>query len=317
MRYAIISDIHGNLPALDAVLADAEKSGADSYIFAGDIMSDLPWVNEAVERIRRLPRVYAVAGNRDERALRCGREAEALRGVDQMAALYNTQRILTTETFEYLSSLPKELYVPLPYHGMAYVTHWVDDMLDDSSVFRYSSTFRTAMEKRPFTHGEFLEQTASAAREESVRERVRRALAGIDAEAVIFGHNHLQWHGWFDGRLLIDAGSCGLPCDFDARAPYTILEVTASGLIAEDRRVAYDVEETMRRAEASGIYAGSGADVWRDLVFKCLRESKDVFKEFFAVAWQIAQERGESDDPGDFYSNVAWREAGDRYFLEP
>ena len=46
MKYAVISDIHGNLPALKVVLADAEKQGADAYIFGGDYCLSGPYPNE-------------------------------------------------------------------------------------------------------------------------------------------------------------------------------------------------------------------------------------------------------------------------------
>lgn len=66
MRFAVISDIHGNLPALDAVLEDAEKSGADSYIFAGDYCISNPYPNECISRIRSIADKYVVRGNEEK-----------------------------------------------------------------------------------------------------------------------------------------------------------------------------------------------------------------------------------------------------------
>ena len=76
MRFAIISDIHGNLPALNAVLADAEKNGADSYIFVGDYCLSNPYPDECITRIRELKNKYVIRGN-EERYL------ENLVGKDQ------------------------------------------------------------------------------------------------------------------------------------------------------------------------------------------------------------------------------------------
>ncbi|MCL2352135.1 MAG: metallophosphoesterase family protein, partial [Firmicutes bacterium] len=306
MKYAIISDIHGNLPALEAVLADAAKNGVDSYIFAGDIMSDLPWVNEAAEAVRNLPRVYAVAGNRDELPKKFGRNAEPLTGVDQVSVLYRTIRGLTPENFRLLSNLPKSAYIPLPYHGRVYATHWVSKMFGREKRFWASSgVFREVMEARPFTRAQMLEQSARALGSADIKDAMREALAGIDASAVVFGHSHIQWHGRFEGKLLINPGSCGLPLDWDPRAAYTVLEDSEAGLSINERRVAYDVEETVRRAGASAIYGGGGGRIWRDLVFICLRENKEVIMQFFALAWEIARGKGES---GEFYSNRTWRE---------
>lgn len=54
MKYAIISDIHGNMPALKLVLEDARKQGADAFLFAGDYCVSAPWFNEVVACMRSL-----------------------------------------------------------------------------------------------------------------------------------------------------------------------------------------------------------------------------------------------------------------------
>jgi predicted phosphodiesterase len=66
---AVLYDIHGNLPALEQVLADAEAAGADSYLLGGDYASWSPWPRETVERLRELPNSTWIRGN-GERWLR-------------------------------------------------------------------------------------------------------------------------------------------------------------------------------------------------------------------------------------------------------
>jgi predicted phosphodiesterase len=66
---ALLYDIHGNLVALDEVLADAEAAGADSYLLGGDFASWSPWPLETLERLRRLPQTTWIRGN-GERWLR-------------------------------------------------------------------------------------------------------------------------------------------------------------------------------------------------------------------------------------------------------
>lgn len=66
---AVLYDIHGNLVALDAVLADAEAAGADAYLLGGDFASWSPWPRETIERLRRLPGTTWIRGN-NERWLR-------------------------------------------------------------------------------------------------------------------------------------------------------------------------------------------------------------------------------------------------------
>jgi predicted phosphodiesterase len=66
---AALYDIHGNLPALDEVLKDAEAAGADAYLLGGDFGSWSPWPRETIERLRELPNTTWIRGN-GERWLR-------------------------------------------------------------------------------------------------------------------------------------------------------------------------------------------------------------------------------------------------------
>jgi len=65
MRYAIISDIHGNLHALQAVLKDIRESNINKYIFVGDYFGDLPYPNEVTDIIKVLNKKYIVSGNKE------------------------------------------------------------------------------------------------------------------------------------------------------------------------------------------------------------------------------------------------------------
>jgi putative phosphoesterase len=65
VRVAALYDIHGNLPALEAVLAEVEREGVDAIVVGGDIASGPPQPREVVERVRSLPNVHAIRGNAD------------------------------------------------------------------------------------------------------------------------------------------------------------------------------------------------------------------------------------------------------------
>lgn len=66
MKFAIFSDIHGNLPALNAVIEDAEKQNVDSFLFLGDYCISNPYPDECIARIRSLDSKYAVRGNEEK-----------------------------------------------------------------------------------------------------------------------------------------------------------------------------------------------------------------------------------------------------------
>ena len=66
MRFAIISDIHGNLPALNAVLEDADNNNIENFIFAGDYCLSNPYPNECIQRIRCLDKKHIIRGNEEK-----------------------------------------------------------------------------------------------------------------------------------------------------------------------------------------------------------------------------------------------------------
>ena len=66
MKFAIISDIHGNYPALKAVLEDAKLKGAERFLFAGDYCLSGPWPNECMAEIRAIEDKYIIRGNEEK-----------------------------------------------------------------------------------------------------------------------------------------------------------------------------------------------------------------------------------------------------------
>jgi predicted phosphodiesterase len=116
MRYGVISDVHANLPALEAVVAELERIGVDAYACAGDLVGYGPQPNECVEAIQQLGAV-AVAGNHDLIAIgqlsedRCERLARQ--------SLRWTRGVLADKTRDYLAGLPRQAALP----GGVVVTH--------------------------------------------------------------------------------------------------------------------------------------------------------------------------------------------------
>ena len=109
MKIAVISDIHGNLPALNAVLADAEKQGVAEYVFAGDYCLSGPFPDDCVTAIRQIENKHVIRGN-EELFL------ENLIGKDQgcwtdgqMQISYWCFRNICPENLRYLMELPHTL----------------------------------------------------------------------------------------------------------------------------------------------------------------------------------------------------------------
>jgi predicted phosphodiesterase len=125
MRYGVISDVHANLPALEAVVAELERIGVDAYACAGDLVGYGPQPNECVKAIRQLGAV-TVAGNHDLIAI--GRLSEDRCERLARQSLRWTRGVLDEETCDYLGGLPRQAALP----GRVVITH---GSLDDPQEY--------------------------------------------------------------------------------------------------------------------------------------------------------------------------------------
>ena len=97
MKYAIISDIHGNYPALVKVLEDARSYNVDIYIFLGDYIFDLPFSNEIIQCIRKLDNKNLVLGNKEIQLKKLSEEDQSGWIYEQIGVIYQTYRELSKE----------------------------------------------------------------------------------------------------------------------------------------------------------------------------------------------------------------------------
>lgn len=203
---ALIYDVHGNLPALQAVLEDARREGADSFLLGGDYALFGPWPDETVNALRELPAASWIRGNVD-RWTAFPRQVGGDAGLEE--AVEACRGALGVERADGLGQLPERLRI-----GDALYCHAspVSDMKS------------------------FLPEPAGDEDE---------LLGDIgDARRVVFGHTHLQFRRTrADGVELVNPGSAGLPLDGDHRAAYALVRDRDD---LEHRRVAYDHEASAR-----------------------------------------------------------------------
>jgi predicted phosphodiesterase len=245
MRIAIISDIHANLPALEATLADVDAQAPDLVLCLGDLVGYAPWPNEVVAEIRRR-RIPTIAGNYDEgvglTSDDCGcayrtAEEQAL-GKESIAF---TNQVVTPETRAYLRALPR---------------HLTFDFGDDRARFRL-----LLVHGSPRKINEYLF-------EDRPDKSFQRLLEDAGADVLVFGHTHKPFWKRLEVaaaegtiyRHAVNAGSVGKPKDGDPRACWTLLELTdrpaptdAESLRVSFRRVPYDVDRAARAVEESAL----------------------------------------------------------------
>lgn len=306
MKYAIISDPHGNLPALEAVLSDARKAGADAFLLLGDYVEDFPYPNQIVEAVRRLKNAHVVRGNKEGYFLRMLSEDQSGWVYDQLAALYWNFRALSPENLSWLTGLPESLSLPQGNGRQVFLCHSSRAFLGvpEKGIMR-SRDYGVSLRERPRPRREVLEELGHViASDPAAMERLEVLPDG----AYCFGHTHLQWHARIGGKLLINPGSCGLPLDLTEGAPYTVLDTGPEEWAVTEYRAPYDPERAIADLKASPLC--EKARFWSDIIIQELRRSEDLIEDIFLLAKQVSQERGEYGHP---FSNEVWRLTGERW----
>ena len=181
---AALYDLHGNLPALDAVLADAAAAGADRYVLGGDYALFGAWPAETVARLRELPATW-IRGN-GERWTAAPADAPDVERVQ--GGIAASREALGEELVGWLAALPETAVVD----GVRF---WHASPVSDMRTF--------------------LPEPADDEPE---------LLGGVRDERLVFGHSHLPFRRTAaSGVELVNPGSVGLPMDGDPRAAYALL----------------------------------------------------------------------------------------------
>jgi len=231
MRIAILADIHGNLAALDAVLADIATRRIDITVNLGDVVSGPLWPAETADRLTPL-RFPTISGNHERQLLTL--PPEKMGESDTFAA-----RSITPQHRAWLATFPSTL-VPAPdvflCHGVpANDNDYLVETIDENGF-------------RPATPAEVAERAAPR------------------TETLIFcGHSHIPRSvSLADGRIVVNPGSVGLQAYSAAwpyphivqtgspHARYAIAERTPQGWTIQFLQVSYDWESAARRAESNG-----------------------------------------------------------------
>jgi predicted phosphodiesterase len=226
MRFGLMSDVHGNLPALRAVRsALADDGPLDSVIVAGDLLLGGGWPNEVWD-VLTADGYVLVQGNTD--AELAGLTEPVLDPGHPYQQAYTARFQWTLERIggsiiRSLQNLPREYRVGTPA-GDLLVVHASPRGLDD----RAGGPHNSAAE-------------------------VNTAYAGTGASAIAFGHWHQSFVRPAPFALLVNVASVSIPLDGRSLAAYSVLTATPHGWIVEQRRVPYDRDEVTRAERERGI----------------------------------------------------------------
>ncbi len=223
-RYAFISDIHGNILALEAVIENILNEGIPlkNIYCLGDLVGYGPNPNEVIKFIRDR-RIKTIMGNYDEAVgfylPSCGCKLNSKRDKDWMHNSLNISSKLTSEeNKEFLRELEESMLIEINGYSILLV------------------------HGSPFSIVEYVYEDNIEAQEAILDE--------LDVDAVFFGHTHFPYIKKINDMTLINTGSVGRPKDRDNRAGYVIGNFE-NELSFEIRRVEYDVFEMDRRLKES------------------------------------------------------------------
>lgn len=237
MRYMVLSDIHSNIDALDAVLDDAGSAATGGVIVLGDLVGYGAEPDLVVRRIRVLPALTVVRGNHDKVVAGID-SAEEFSPLARSSVELTRQR-LSAEALEYLAGLPKG---PIVVDAAIEICHGAPCNEDwylhaQADVLEALSAASRPVLLFGHTHLPF-----AAARTEDARLEVLLADGGGTGTRIHLG----------DGRrCAINPGSVGQPRDGDPRAAYGVFDTAT--MTMEFRRVSYAVERARDRIIAAGF----------------------------------------------------------------
>jgi len=220
MRLAIVSDIHGNLTALEAVIADLKTTSPDLVVHGGDVVVGGPRPAEVIDRIRELGWA-GVVGNTDEvlwAPEQFDRQVERAPKLRPLLEILfhdfaETRNRISDEQFRWLQSLPPVWHG----HGVALLHASPGDLWQ-------------------------------APMPDSEPQQVAATYASLASKIVVHGHIHRPYVRQVSGFVVASPGSVGTPYDGDPRASYLLVDAGNATI----RRVEYDVEAEVRHLLSSG-----------------------------------------------------------------
>ena len=223
MRTAVLSDIHGNLTAFEAVLAHLKHTSPDLVLHGGDLADSGSSPIQIVDRIRQFG-WHGVLGNSDEMLVR----------PDSLGV------------FASQSSAPTALWTAI--REIASATRSV--LGEERLAWLREQPLVSTQEAFALVHAT-PESCWRAPPEEATDAELTTIYGQLDRPIVVFGHTHrpLIRHIAGHPRLLINTGSVGLPYDDDPRASYLLFDGNSPSI----QRVEYDLERELRALSACGL----------------------------------------------------------------
>jgi len=274
IKIVVLADIHANLPALEAVLADAGDQPVDGYICAGDMVTG-PQPNQVMERLINLD-AWMIKGNNEAYVLEYARNTLPTEWWShrQFGFARHSFRLLDGPTLEAIRRLPTHRVVRLAKAAPLRVVHGTPRCINEMLF--------------PNRDPGALEQ----------------ALEMIPEPVVICGHTHIPWSIERNGKLAINPGAVTGGLNGDPRAHYALLTWDGKYWQVELKPVNYDVAAIENAFIQSGLLEAGGA--FSRACLLSFHNGMDVPQDFVDFAYRFARHAGWQ---GKYIPDELWLEA--------
>ena len=232
MLIAFISDIHGNLPALKAAMADAQTQGASKVICSGDVIGYGPSPSEVCAFLEN-NNILTISGNYDCKVLNLiqqGKSTASKMQKKKRELLIWTAKHLTKSAQHFLESLAPSMEEEIPGGRKLLVVHG-SPISNDDDILPSITTIG-----------------------------LKSKLADIHPDILVCGHTHIPFIKRIGGVIIINCGSAGQPVDGDPRPSYAIVSIDENGITGHIVRFDYDINEVVAALKNTSLPRGLQKD---------------------------------------------------------
>jgi len=294
VRLAVLADVHGNMPALEAVLVDVQQQGVQGIIVAGDLTCGGPHSAEVLRLLHALSS-WMVRGNNEDYLLAydAGRVPDGWKVGKQWSLLRWAYAHLDREELGLIASLPEQRVVALPGTAPIRVVH---GSLGSSSEHLFPG--RDPAVLRVFEQAGLLRPGHDTA-------NLDLALEQTAQQVLVCGHAHIPWKQEQDGRLAFNPGAVCGPLNGDVRAQYALLCWQDEHWQVEHRAIPYDLDLIRTAFCQSGLLA-EGDGLARAFLVS-IETGRNVGGDLVSHARRLAVEAGH--EGCDVVPDDVWEQA--------
>jgi len=264
MKIAVLSDIHGNLPALESTLSEIYKENINQIIFLGDLITDFAQYTNEVLRIVRSTSLNVIRGNREGYLIHQSNNPndDTWDKYKQFSTNKNTFEHLSKDDISYISALPQQL------------------------TFAFDNNFYVrAVHGSPFSEFDTIYSDNI--------ELINRSLNEIEENILLCGHTHRPFIHSVGEKTLINVGSVGLNFDREQCAHYTVIQYENGDVKINMKKAKYDYDAFKRSCDLN--------DPWVRLCLKSMEDGVNYNMRFLEEAKKCC---GTWPIPNEIYNNL-------------